>query len=348
MGLSPRRRGNHLGGHQGVLLQGSIPAQAGEPTRPGAGPAARRVYPRAGGGTGNAQEAAPTIPGLSPRRRGNHVRARGSEPSQGSIPAQAGEPNSALVTESAIRVYPRAGGGTPRAGLVVDRGQGLSPRRRGNPVVLGASAHLMGSIPAQAGEPTCSTGSRAIARVYPRAGGGTDDAGMRSLPIAQGLSPRRRGNRVGRVRLSAPRTRVYPRAGGGTVKALRTPMLTLGLSPRRRGNPLPTEVTHVAKEQGLSPRRRGNRPVSDDRTLSRSIRGLSPRRRGNQPASRKIRYVLFMGLSPRRRGNRFSEGLSRRPGVKGLSPRRRGNPGGTCSRAQFTASGSIPAQAGEP
>ena len=51
------------------------------------------------------------------------------------------------------KVYPRACGGT--AAMVIDDQSfsGLSPRVRGNRLLVGIVRRLMGSIPARAGEP---------------------------------------------------------------------------------------------------------------------------------------------------------------------------------------------------
>ena len=184
-GLSPRRRGNQLGtGSAGINPRrlsswGLSPRRRGNPSRQAQrvyprAPARRRgnrggkdrVYPRAGGGTGE--------PGLSPRRRGNRhdagmrgglrglsPRRRGnprSLPPIGSIPAQAGDqwlsglsPRRRGNLESralSARAIPA------QAGEPSGRSRGLSPRRRGNQLRhLGSAAHRAGSIPAQAGEP---------------------------------------------------------------------------------------------------------------------------------------------------------------------------------------------------
>ena len=110
--------------------------------------------------------------------------------------------------------------------------KGLSPRRRGNLQAPAQGCHLLGSIPAQAGEPGNLRKNQRVVEVYPRAGGGTRRlcAAGSNVP---GLSPRRRGNRfnrsvntasfrsipaqAGEPFVSAPITtgpRVYPRAGG--------------------------------------------------------------------------------------------------------------------------------------
>ena len=193
-----------------------------------------RVYPRAGGGTQRYSDWAYRDEGLSPRRRGNrHFDFPAPEP-VGSIPAQAGEPGHSSPLLVSLRVYPRAGGGT---GVGLNAGplaEGLSPRRRGNRDDLAQDVPGHGSIPAQAGEPRPKCGTTAPCRVYPRAGGGTR-FGKLDHARPQGLSPRRRGNRIRPLRTclcvgSIPAQagepehggqlafpfRVYPRAGGGT------------------------------------------------------------------------------------------------------------------------------------
>ena len=100
-GLSPRVRGNLWPSQWPSLLDGSIPARAGEPWRQHRWRLTGWVYPRACGGTLR-QTAIPDWPcqGLSPRVRGNR-RAAGVVP--GLTPRQPGR-------------------------------QGLSPRVRGNPL----------------------------------------------------------------------------------------------------------------------------------------------------------------------------------------------------------------------
>ena len=70
---------------------------------------------------------------------------------------------------------------------------GLSPRLRGNDQSSGSVHRDLGSIPALAGERKLLTLAATVARVYPRACGGTFRNGMKALP-EQGLSPRLRGN----------------------------------------------------------------------------------------------------------------------------------------------------------
>ena len=152
-GLSPRVRGN-LGAHQRLKLDdGSIPACAGEPVRESGGGEQMGVYPRVCGGTPVLLSVSSVFEGLSPRVRGNrghrlrHLRGRGS------IPACAGEPRIECLPRSHHGVYPRVCGGTRRRGARRWALRGLSPRVRGNQLPELVRRHVVGSIPACAGEP---------------------------------------------------------------------------------------------------------------------------------------------------------------------------------------------------
>ena len=91
-GLSPRMRGNRINDPSDPTSEGSIPAYAGEPRRARALSRQTRVYPRVCGGTRWLSLARNFRSGLSPRMRGNPRSARSHVPSNGSIPAYAGEP----------------------------------------------------------------------------------------------------------------------------------------------------------------------------------------------------------------------------------------------------------------
>ena len=93
-GLSPRVRGNRDNMVYFIVVQGSIPACAGEPVIFTTGPLQRRVYPRVCGGTKGRLHAHKAVEGLSPRVRGNHAHPIRSGRRSGSIPACAGEPAS--------------------------------------------------------------------------------------------------------------------------------------------------------------------------------------------------------------------------------------------------------------
>ena len=115
-------------------------------------------------------------PGLSPRVRGNRLVRLVRAARLGSIPACAGEPYTGRLDGAVMKVYPRVCGGTDRGHRPGVAGEGLSPRVRGNevmvclaktfvglsprvrgnPVVGAEQRQLAGSIPACAGEPTAT------------------------------------------------------------------------------------------------------------------------------------------------------------------------------------------------
>ena len=257
-GLSPRRRGNRSPAQPARAPRGSIPALGGEPTTHSPATPAGRVYPRAGGGTSQVIRTARGNPGLSPRRRGNPAPRR-------SRPAPEW-------------VYPRAGGGTDCSIRARTAAWGLSPRRRGNQFPECSAVNGLGSIPAQAGEPSRSSRRACPAAVYPRAGG-------------EPGSPRSRRQRG----------RVYPRAGGGTLGTGTTSASPVGLSPRRRGNLYGHGL--VALSVGSIPAQAGE-PVAQQSALCSG--GVYPRAGGGTDGV----YLLvpaYEGLSPRRRGNRHLE-----------------------------------------
>ncbi len=172
-GLSPRGRGNPKERTGYPTQKRSIPAWAGEPPQLAQGDRAGRVYPRVGGGT-TLSEPCPTISkGLSPRGRGNHEPRQHTCTYTGSIPAWAGEPSHCYPLHRSGAVYPRVGGGTSYAVGYGERGQGLSPRGRGNPAEAQETLDQRRSIPAWAGEPHRRRGPGYRGPVYPRVGGGT-------------------------------------------------------------------------------------------------------------------------------------------------------------------------------
>ena len=135
-GLSPRVRGNRAGDPLMPLVNGSIPACAGEP------PGRRRdghtagVYPRVCGGTRPGIRIPSPHRGLSPRVRGNRGGVAEHDAGLGSIPACAGEPSAAVGRPAVCVVYPRVCGGTYYDDLNQLGSNGLSPRVRGNPLAF--------------------------------------------------------------------------------------------------------------------------------------------------------------------------------------------------------------------
>ncbi len=111
-GLSPRVRGNPLEHILGLSEVGSIPARAGEPSRPSNRLTLPRVYPRACGGTRSMPRRNSSWCGLSPRVRGNPSPPATMPATTWSIPARAGEPPHPTRPRDTPAVYPRACGGT--------------------------------------------------------------------------------------------------------------------------------------------------------------------------------------------------------------------------------------------
>ena len=315
-GLSPRVRGNLHRAGLPILDVGTIPACAGEPGRCRRPDPAARDYPRVCGGTRSRPISRSRVLGLSPRVRGNLDTLDRRKRLEGTIPACAGEPCPGAGNRVLCGDYPRVCGGT-RIGQSRPRTpQGLSPRVRGNPVMLSSWIIGVGTIPACAGEPPTGNTPSGPAWDYPRVCGGTP-LGLRWLASCRGLSPRVRGNRVcpndeanrhGTIPACAgePSTSIhvfresedYPRVCGGTLGD-RSPMhLALGLSPRVRGNP-PMRSTSAAPT-GTIPACAGE---PDDRQRLADKSGDYPRVCGGTTC-RTWSGASGAGLSPRVRGNR--------------------------------------------
>ena len=145
------------------------------------------------------------------------------------------------------------------------------------------------------------------------------------LPVAEGLSPRVRGN---------PFMAAVLRSSNGT-----------GLSPRVRGNRDRQVLDQGLDLTGLSPRVRGNREafVPSENVLRT---GLSPRVRGNHAshASKDSSLRVYPRVCG---GTTEMSCAARGPPVLGLSPRVRGNQHPATLDACNIAR-SIPACAGEP
>ena len=100
-------------------------------------------------------------------------------------------------------------GGTHAATGSLAAGTGLSPRVRGNPNLIGGIFCEDGTIPACAGEPIEKEAKREQPRDYPRVCGGTLQHVVPHL-VAQGLSPRVRGNPLAQPEMAL---------GAGTIPA---------------------------------------------------------------------------------------------------------------------------------
>ena len=193
-----------------------------------------------------------------------------------------------------------------------------------------------GSIPACAGEPMPIARAWRQALVYPRVCGGTVVIGQRGRRD-RGLSPRVRGNLVGR-RKYTPAERSIPACAGEPAGEYGFKNAGL-VYPRVCGGTMWPQSTHRSI-RGLSPRVRGNR--RGWRGRCRSIRSI-PACAG-EPVSLRTK-IWLLRVYPRVCGGTTSRPISR-PTEKGLSPRVRGNR--TPRRRAPTLIGSIPACAGEP
>ena len=192
-GLSPRGRGNPSENINDVTTYRSIPAWAGQPTRPTLRLRPWGVYPRVGGATARPGDDGWVTDGLSPRGRGNlhpgsaqifldglSPRGRGNRYSPPghfrffrSIPAWAGQPQGLGLERPANSVYPRVGGATLSSLRSSHSPSGLSPRGRGNRSPMPLAVAFSWSIPAWAGQPTENLRFHIQIAVYPRVGGAT-------------------------------------------------------------------------------------------------------------------------------------------------------------------------------
>ena len=296
MGLSPQVRGSPVQDYSAACREGSIPAGAGEPDRPGGRPANDRVYPRRCGGAVYARDRRIGAQGLSPQVRGSPRPRRAEDTRARSIPAGAGEPPS-------ISTPP-----PPR--------HGLSPQVRGSRPRMAWSTGRRRSIPAGAGEPPADAATQRRGRVYPRRCGGAA-VGRAITEGTTGLSPQVRGSRLpvgGRdghhrsipagagepstLRLPAEPVEVYPRRCGGATRWTVVDAGGGGLSPQVRGSPFGGRAAHRVlgsipagagepppllsspRPSGVYPRRCGGASSAPGMSTGRS--GLSPQVRGSR------------------------------------------------------------------
>ena len=206
--------------------------------------------------------------------RGNLVGQADGRLGQGSIPACAGEPAAFARSRHSSMVYPRVCGGTHPSGHRVHYKRGLSPRVRGNPVLLADGRDGHRSIPACAGEPATDRGRNRTIPVYPRVCGGTRTS-RTSIPSRPGLSPRVRGNHSRPPRPGSPARSIPACAGEPTTVSWDTKRRAV--YPRVCGG---TRGRHCGRcRRGVYPRVCGGTAAADSMNLAAS--GLSPRVRGN-------------------------------------------------------------------
>ncbi len=191
-GPSPRARGRHHHRRPQSPDHRSIPACAGETIKFGVVPIFRWVHPRVRGGDHKALLMMRVPEGPSPRARGRRPEELYLAAGQGSIPACAGETQSAPDVVPLHRVHPRVRGGDLMRGSMKDRAEGPSPRARGRPTTTTSTEGGRRSIPACAGETATDGSIRSESRVHPRVRGGDRPVLSESVE-EEGPSPRARG-----------------------------------------------------------------------------------------------------------------------------------------------------------
>ena len=254
-GLSPPTRGSPDPPPGRSAGRRSIPAHAGEPRPRTPAPFSLQVYPRPRGGAAVRIVPVSISGGLSPPTRGSRLERLGLVDQERSIPAHAGEPDTALAPAPATAVYPRPRGGATLEFSMKSSEAGLSPPTRGSLGVTDAPLVPARSIPAHAGEPYPTPGCSRRERVYPRPRGGA--AGDRAgAPRSRGLSPPTRGSLVRRPLVLEHEGSIPAHAGEPRPTATST--RSSGVYPRPRGGAIPVTVARLA-ERGLSPPTRGSR-----------------------------------------------------------------------------------------
>ena len=211
-GLSPRMRGNLVPRAFKTWERRSIPAHAGQPSPRGSIFSSGTVYPRACGATADMLRSHLLFRGLSPRMRGNRPCRDGRRTVRRSIPAHAGQPQSRAINIRVKPVYPRACGATDKWCSHLVLPSGLSPRMRGNPLLVTVGKGSSRSIPAHAGQPISRVTVVPVSSVYPRACGATSVTDASASPHT-GLSPRMRGNLTGRRKCQVTSRSIPAHAG---------------------------------------------------------------------------------------------------------------------------------------
>ena len=294
-GLSPRVRG--IPGHkdQQHRRARSIPACTGNPRCGRTWTTTSRVYPRVYGESAGYSQAGCDGYGLSPRVRGILPRHRDLRDRGGSIPACTGNPLQAISSLLKEKVYPRVYGESLPGSALSFILQGLSPRVRGIPHLVGTLGTIGGSIPACTGNPSPIRGGDFSDKVYPRVYG-ESGSGNAGAPTWTGLSPRVRGIRRAAA-LPRRRTRSIPACTGNPGRCL-VERLPLRVYPRVYGESTYIQAAEDALS-GLSPRVRGIQEI--DRPPARQDGSIpactgNPRRRHLPGTERRV-YPRVYGES---------------------------------------------------
>jgi len=172
MGRSPLTRGRLGTSSVETGAARSIPAHAGETASARRCGQPWRVDPRSRGGDVGCTHMTGPGSGRSPLTRGRPHLARRTTAQQRSIPAHAGETGWCPACGFGFWVDPRSRGGDHSASSSAAAAGGRSPLTRGRLFTAQPHAHLVGSIPAHAGETRARSGRSPKTGVDPRSRGG--------------------------------------------------------------------------------------------------------------------------------------------------------------------------------
>ena len=171
-GPSPLARGKLLASVTHSSPIGTIPARAGETSRPACCRCPAWDHPRSRGG--NEKYDGPTKErwGPSPLARGKHMPPIHCASGPGTIPARAGETGRQSGDSRCRRDHPRSRGGNRQARIISNACEGPSPLARGKLIQSDMHCWLLGTIPARAGETDALYRHPFSHRDHPRSRGG--------------------------------------------------------------------------------------------------------------------------------------------------------------------------------
>ena len=174
------------------LVQGIIPAHAGNTTMMQSNKARHWDHPRACGEHTTGLRCCSTVWGSSPRMRGTHSDSAPGANRDGIIPAHAGNTCMSSRRRHPKRDHPRACGEHGLFTGILAANPGSSPRMRGTRRRSAVAMLKAGIIPAHAGNTRCRSVVRRGPRDHPRACGEHDKQENEGGAL-QGSSPRMRG-----------------------------------------------------------------------------------------------------------------------------------------------------------
>ena len=171
-GPSPLARGKRRRCSMSALLNGTIPARAGETQAQDGIDCQTEDHPRSRGGNCPPCCSAISSGGPSPLARGKLRHCAEALLLKGTIPARAGETDSYRLRAASFRDHPRSRGGNRACACRMARSMGPSPLARGKRSPRSRCRLRTGTIPARAGETVLHLAAGAVVRDHPRSRGG--------------------------------------------------------------------------------------------------------------------------------------------------------------------------------